>query len=374
MSRSPRVAFLFLGETLLIPHLYPIVEALVAEAPGVRIECWVATSVHQGLLSGWLAEAGLAARVRLRRAPGFLDLPDLRHGENPPLPAKLPMLARLAPHLLGARAVVCAEQTSLWIPRALPFLRRRFIKAAHGAGSMMARSDPRRRAAHRLLVPAEGERRRLITVGVPAARIVVVGYVKAGFRGLAHPPRLFADDRPVVVYAPHWQRHRSSWWSWGRQVVDMLAGQDRFNVILAPHQRLVEKAPEVRDVLASVAHLPHIHTDLDSFAMVDGSYMAAADVYLGDTSSQVVEFLIRPRPCIFLNPEGIDWRATGDHGFWTCGEVVERLDALPGALARVRTEHPCYLAEQQVFAETMLGDASPQAARRAARAVVEALR
>ncbi|MBA2932870.1 hypothetical protein HZF05_02050 [Sphingomonas sp. CGMCC 1.13654] len=372
--KPPRVAFLFLGETLLIPHLYPIVEALAAEAPDLDIECWVATSVHEGLLSGWLSDAGLAARVRLRRVPGFLDLPALTHGENPPLPAKLPMLARLAGYLLRVDAVICAEQTSLWLPRLLPFLRRRFIKAAHGAGSMMARSDPRRRAAHHLLVPAAREKGRLVDVGVPSERIVVVGYVKAGFRGLAHPPRLFADDRPVIVYAPHWQRHRSSWWAWGRQIVDMLAQQGRLNVILAPHQRLVEKAPEVREVLAAVAHLPHLHTDLDSFAMVDGSYMGAADLYLGDTSSQVVEFLMRPRPCVFLNPERVDWRATDDHDFWACGEVVDRLDALPEALARARAEHPRYQAEQRGFATDALGDASPEAAHRAARAVIAALK
>jgi CDP-glycerol glycerophosphotransferase (TagB/SpsB family) len=155
--------------------------------------------------------------------------------------------------------------------------------------------------------------------------------------------------------------------------VEMLARQDRFNVILAPHQRLVEKAPDVREVLAAVSHLGHVHTDLDSFAMVDGSYMGAADVYLGDTSSQVVEFLIRPRPCVFLNPEAIDWRATDDHDFWACGEVVDRLDVLPDALDRAQAEHPRYEAEQRSYAAAQLGDASPEAPYRAARAVITAV-
>lgn len=373
MPKPPRIAFLFLGETLLIPHLYPIVEALAAERPDLRIECWVSTSVHEGLLAGWLGEAGFAGRVRLRRAPGFRDRPDLRRGENPPLPAKSLMLARLTPLLLGAQVVVCAEQTSLWIPTMLPFLSPRFVKTSHGVGSMSARDDRRRRAAYRMLVPSAREKATYLARGFPDRQLVVTGYVKAGFRGLARPPSLFADDRPVVVYAPHWQRHRSSWWAWGRQIVEMLAGQDRFNVILAPHQRLVEKAPEVRAVLAAAAGLPHVHADLESFAMVDGSYMGAADLYLGDTSSQVVEYLIRPRPCLFLNPQAIDWRGTDDHDFWACGEVVDRLEALPEALARAPAEHPRYLAEQRAFAADALGDAGPEAARRAARAVIAAL-
>ena len=368
-----RVAFLFLGETLLIPHLYPIVEALARQAPDLRIDCWVATSVHETLLHGWIAKAALSQQVHLCRAPGFLAIAAAEGGQNPPLPAKIPMLIRLIPRLLGARLIVCAEQTSLWLPRALPFLAWRFIKAAHGAGSMMTRADPRRRAAYRLLVPAPAEKQRLISTGIAPERIAIVGYVKAGFHALATPRRLFADDKPVVVYAPHWQRHRSSWWHWGRQIVAMLAAQDRFNIIFAPHQRLAEAAPEVRDVLAAVAALPHVHVDLDSFAMVDGSYMAAADIYLGDTSSQVVEYLIRPRPCVFLNPDGVEWRDDADYGFWVCGDVIDKLDDVLGALERAQPRHGGYEDVQRTFAADALGDASPAAAKRAADVIRAAL-
>ena len=197
---SRRVAFLFLGETLLIPHLWPIVIALAAQDDDLAIDCWVATSVHETLLDGWIAEAALPPRVRVRRAPGYRALAHAS-GQNPLLPAKIPMLIRLIPHLLAVKAVICAEQTSLWLPRALPFLRWRFIKAAHGAGSMMTREDPRRRAAYRLLVPAMAEQERLVSIGIDPARIAVVGYVKAGFHALANPRKLFADDRRVVVYA-----------------------------------------------------------------------------------------------------------------------------------------------------------------------------
>ena len=133
-GRRGRVAFLFLGETLLVPHLYPIVEALAEMAPDLPVDVWVSTSVHEGLIAGWLAEAGLGEpQIRVRQAPGFRNHPHLTKGENPPIPSKLPTLARLVPHLLGASVVVCAEQTSLWIPTALPFLRQRFVITAHGA-------------------------------------------------------------------------------------------------------------------------------------------------------------------------------------------------------------------------------------------------
>ena len=372
--KPSRVAFLFLGETLLIPHLYPIVEALAAEAPDLRIDCWVSTSVHEGLLTRWLAEAGIdARRVRVRRAPGFRNHPQLLHGENPPLPAKLPMLARLAPWLLPARVVVCAEQTSLWLPNALPFLPMRFIMTAHGAGSVSNRKDGRRRRAYRLFLSSDREADELAVTGKDRARMVTTGYVKAAFTHRTPAQALFAERRPIILYTPHWQRHRSSWWAWGREIVAMLAAQDRYNVILAPHQRLVEKDPAIRAVLEEAARLPHVHADLDSFAMVDGSYTAAADLYLGDTSSQVGEFLMRPRPCVFLNPDRSDWRATDDHGFWECGEVVDALPDLAGAIDSAFADQPRYLNAQRRYVEEVVGDVSPDSARRAAHAVIAAL-
>lgn len=357
---------LFLGETLLIPHLYPIVEALAAR--GAAVDCWVATSVHEALIAGWLREAGLAARIR--RAPGYRAYPALVRGENPPLPHKLKTLARLVPHLLLVDAVLCAEQTSLWVPALLPPLRPRFVKTSHGVGSMSARDDRRRRAAGLMLVPSAREKETYLARGFADAAITVTGYVKSAFRGLARPRRLFADDRPVILYTPHWQRARSSWWEWGQAVVAMLAAQDRWNVILAPHQRLVETAPEVRAVLGAVAELPHVHVDLDGFAGVDGSYTAAADLYLGDTSSQIVEYLIRPRPCVFLNPRGEAWQGREDHAFWRCGEVVDRLDALAAAIERASARHPHFADEQRAYAAGQLGETGPQTAVRAAEAIL----
>jgi hypothetical protein len=367
---QPTVAFLFLGETLLIPHLWPIVEALSAAAPDIAIDCWIATSVHEALLGRW--SAGLA-NVCLRRAPGFKAVVDPEDGHNPPLPAKLPMLARLAPRLLGTRIAVCAEQTSLWIPTILPFHPTRFVKTSHGVGSMSARDDRRRRAAALMLVPSERERATYLQRGFPADRVRATGYVKASFAHHTPARALFPDDKPVVAYVPHWQRQRSSWWDWGRQVVAMLAAQARFNVILAPHQRLVETEPGISAALAKVADRPNVHADTQSFAMVDGSYMAAADIYLGDTSSQVVEFLTRPRPCIFLNPQALDWQATNDHDFWQCGDVIDRLDALPRALEIAEVRHAVYRERQDAFATSALGDTSGAAAAQAAAAILDIL-
>ncbi|SOB87023.1 hypothetical protein SAMN06297144_2143 [Sphingomonas guangdongensis] len=355
------VAFLFLGETLLIPHLFPIVEALTAADPDVAVDCWVGAAVNEALIAPWIAPL---PRVRLRRAPGFAQ-----RG----MPAKLPMLARLAPYLARVPVAVCAEQTSLWLPRVLPWLPTRFVKTSHGVGSMSARDDPRRRAAFHTLVPSQQERATYLARGMPAERIVATGYVKADFRHRTPVRRLFADDRPILLYTPHWQPHRSSWPTWGAEIVAMLAAQDRWNVILAPHQRLVERAPEVRQVLARAAALPHIHADLDSFATVDGSYTAAADLYLGDTSSQVIEFLMTPRPVVFLDPLNRDWRHDPSLSMWAAGQVVTALDDVLPAVNRAPDLHRTYRGAQAEIASDALGDVSGAGAARAAAEVLRVL-
>ncbi len=364
MSRTD-VAFLFLGETLLIPHLYPILEALAERDPALRIDAWVATSVHEAMLARWTAAL---PGVRIRCAPGFRRLPAAEDGRNPPLPAKLPMLFRLAPRLWRTRAVVCAEQTSLWLPRVLP-MPMPFVKTSHGVGSMSARDDPRRRAAAVMLVPSERERTSYLDRGFDPARVIATGYVKAGFRQRSLTRLPFADDRPTILYAPHWQRHRSSWWDWGAETVRRIADDGRWNLIFAPHQRLVEGAPEVRQVMAELAGRNNVHCDLDGFAMVDGSYTAAADIYLGDTSSQVLEFLQHPRPCVFLDPRGIAWADDPSYAQWRCGQVVERAEGIVDALAAAPAVQPDYAAIQAAFAADSLGDTSGAAAARAAAIV-----
>ena len=365
------IAFLFLGETLLIPHLYPIVEALTELAPDLAVDLWVSTSVHEDLLGGWLTTLG-APHVRLRRAPGFRRIAGHQDGRNPPLPAKLPMLARLAPYLVSTRVVVSAEQTSLWLPALLP-MRPHFINVLHGAGSMMNRRDRRRRAAWRTIVAAERERQELARFGVDPATIAVTGYIKAGFRQRTATAPHFAEQRPILLYAPHWQQHRSSWWRWGEEAVERILASGRYNLIFAPHQRLAERAPAVRALAARLAGRGDVHADLNSFATVDGSYTAAADIYLGDTSSQVLEFLMRPRPCVFLDAQGADWRGDPSYDMWRAGEVVTDIGVLDDALAHAAARHPEFVADQIAFASESLGDLSGAAPRRAAQEVLAAL-
>jgi len=77
------------------------------------------------------------------------------------------------------------------------------------------------------------------------------------------------------------------------------------------------------------------------------SYAEAASVYIGDVSSQVYEFLRRPRPCVFLNLDRVAWRGNENYEHWKLGQIVESLDELEQALRRAREVQPQFEAAQR---------------------------
>ncbi len=58
------------------------------------------------------------------------------------------------------------------------------------------------------------------------------------------------------------------------------------------------------------------------------SYTLRADIYLGDASSQVYEFLVNPRPCLFLNSHEADWDKDPNYAHWHLGPVVASIEEL----------------------------------------------
>ena len=173
LRRRADVSFLFLGETLLVPHLWPVVDVLATLHPEFTIDVWVGNPEVERLIAPLIVHKS----IRLRRAPGY-------SGGFAALPArKLVMLGLLARHL-RVPVVVCAEQTSLWLPTVFR-LKTRYVKTSHGAGSVSARDDKRRKAAAVMLVPGPLERLTYLDRGFDPARVIATGYVKSAYRPAA---------------------------------------------------------------------------------------------------------------------------------------------------------------------------------------------
>ena len=181
---------------------------------------------------------------------------------------------------------------------------------------------------------------------------------------------LFPDsNRPIVLYNPHFNKPLSSWHLWSDRLLSFFANNSDYNVIFAPHVLLNEKEEVVihHDVILA----ENIFIDLESDALFDMTYTRLADIYVGDVSSQVYEFLhLRSRPCIFLNPRKFKWQGTNEFHSWKFGPVIDDFDYFPKTLNSVAKHPSKYAAIQEREVKSMLYDGEVSASERAARAII----
>ena len=247
--------------------------------------------------------------------------------------------------------LVVAEKTSLVLKTRHGLTDLKIVYTSHGAGDRAIGFDAPNADFDLLLIAGPKIRERMIRdAGVAPERLVVVGYPKFDQLGECPPLHpLLNDGRPVVVYNPHPAPHLSSWYVAGRKVLDWFARQEDYHLIFAPHVMLFERPFTLTiDKLAlnragriedRFLRAPNIHIDLGSRASTTMAYTQRADIYLGDASSQVYEFLLRPRPCVFLNPQRLAWKGDPNFAHWQAGPVLEDVDGLGEALGRARADH-----------------------------------
>ncbi len=162
----------------------------------------------------------------------------------------------------------------------------------------------------------------------------------------------------------------------GLDILEFFKNHPDWNLIFAPHVELALRNKCQDPLLAKkYDNSPNIHIDLGSAASVDMTYMLAADIYLGDISSQVYEFLLEKRPCIFLNAHGVSWEDDPNYLHWSFGQVVNDVDlGLKPVLEQAFTTHKQFLQKQQeAFDYTFYNDPKSTAAERGAKAIADFL-
>lgn len=278
--------------------------------------------------------------------------------------------------------LVVAEKTSLVLKQRYGLRHLAIVHTRHGAGDRAIGFDPASARFDHVLCSGSKIRARLIAeAGVDADRISVVGYPKFDLARDAPTHSFLPTCAKAVLYNPHVSPRLSSWYQHGHAVFETFLDNPRYGLIFAPHVMLFERPYVVTiDKLAldRAGAIPHrflrgdnIKIDLGSRAGTDMTYTLAADIYLGDASSQVYEFLLRPRPCVFLNSQGHDWRGNPSFAHWQLGEVITHPDQLQDALDRAGELHEqTYRAVQErLFGESFDLTNTPSSMR-AAEAIV----
>jgi hypothetical protein len=264
-------------------------------------------------------------------------------------------LMRLYYHRLRLRkavAIVSTERTCLTLKR---YWSRHFGKATqpifvyvpHGSGDRNVAVHPALKEFDLSLVSGQKVQDQLLEAGVATAdQIRITGYAKFDILKGRTPERFFDNDRPTFLYNPHFDPYMSSWFDQGPDILELFfQNADHFNLIFAPHAMLFYKkihiSPEYKltrirpDVAPRYANAANIRIDTDSERLFDMSYTLSADAYIGDVSSQVYEFLYRPRACFFIDVHSAQSSDTSPaYDFWNNGPVVRNAAQLAPMLPR----------------------------------------
>lgn len=366
-----------------VGHALPVALALASTNPDVEISVFVSQGAAERETRRVIAESGRSISITTLRESGFLGKVVSALSRDSLPGRRVSTLSRNRALFANLDALVVPEKTSLLLKTRYGLPHLPLIHTRHGAGDRAVGFDKSSGRFDLVLLSGQKIRDRLEQAGaLKPDGYAIVGYPKFDrLRTTPEPRRLFDNDRPIVLYNPHVSPALSSWYSMGPAVLEYFAAQREFNVVFAPHVMLFAARyhaavspfgfSKVPPVAAHLHKLAHIHVDTGSAASVDMTYTRMADLYLGDASSQIYEFLARPRPCIFLNARALAWQDDPNFAHWTTGPVVTDISALDAALKQAVSSPDAWRAVQErLFAYTF--DLQPEpSAQRAAGAIIQ---
>lgn len=344
MTHIPTIHVPAIGGQHQFAHFLPVAFEL-AESHGCRV--LVFTPSH-----GDAHKIAELAESLGRPVPDMviMKLPRRTNAMVPDAARKLAMLLTYASRIRDCDAILCAERTSTILKR-LPGRCPPLFHIPHGAGDRAVGFENRFEFFDKVFVSGAKDRDRLLLQGCVAPEDCVVGgSVKLGTMiqlGLGRPP-LFANDRPVILYNPHFDRRMGTGETMARRLVETVCAGGKYNLVIAPHVRMARGWSDRRKARWQALEVPErVIVDLGSDRSSDMSYTLAADLYVGDVSSQVYEYLVRPRPCLFVNGHGADWQDNPDYAMWRFGTVIEPDEDLPRAIELAFESWPFFRKAQR---------------------------
>jgi hypothetical protein len=379
-----RICFLFNhDQTHQLAHSLPIALAMIQEGTHEVVLAVSTDSLEQEIRRQSGDALGRATIVRLDLTSAASKSTNWLLGSVLPI-RKLLLYRDNLDFFQSFDALVVSEKSSLLLKTRYG-LKLPIIHTRHGAGDRDIGFNRESAAFDLVLVSGPKIRDRLVQqAGVDPDHIAVVGYSKFDLCSDNRADVPFANPGlPTVVYNPHPSPHLSSWYRDGRAVLQAFRDQNRYNLIFAPHVMLFSRRwtvtidklslAAVHKPASDVLQAPNIHADLGSALSNDMSYTNRADIYIGDVSSQVYEFLYRPRPCLFLNSHGVDWADQPAYLHWRAGPVIDRPDTIIAAVDEAVACHADYLPVQRELLNSTFSVTETSAPVRAAKAIDEFL-
>ena len=158
----------------------------------------------------------------------------------------------------------------------------------------------------------------------------------------------------------------------GLDILEFFYNNPQYNLIFAPHIHTFKARGNRNSSVIDKKYFnaKNIHIDLGSDKSVDMSYLKISDLYLGDISSQVYEFIIIPRPCLFLNPKQVDYKNNYAFRFWNCGPVINNISHFDAELQKAISSFSDYESIQKTITnENFYFEEGSTASERTAKAI-----
>lgn len=370
-----------------VAHIAGIARAMRATRPDIRVTCATGTDAIRARVASVLGDAAAGVSWLDIALPRWLEMALALPNRIAPA-RRLARLDHHAERLLQADVLVSAERTCLRLKKRVKDHAPRFVHIPHGAGDRAVSFHPGKAGFDLILVSGDKTAREMVArSGVEPDRLRVVGYPKFDTIDVDKRLNLFDNDRPIFLYNPHFDPFLSSWYDEGPKLLDWFASAEgqNYNLIFAPHIMLFRKKFHVSLEYRTARFRPdltdkwkgasNILIDTGTDRLVDMSYTLSSDAYIGDVSSQVYEFLIRPRPVYFIDVFSHHRRSKeGRYPAWEAGEVVHDAADLTRMLHTGAKQFDGYERRQRaLFTNTISYDPDRPASQRAADAIAEML-
>ncbi len=335
MSSSPSIAFLYLHG---IHHLYHSAMTAVElsnmqnKYKIVLVSCSPEhTRLLKNIQSLYPIQNTIIKEIPLPFRFKYLNI------KNKTYPSPSDTMPKIAPYLRSVDGIVATSHSTVTSAKKYGITNPKLIYQYHGCGDRKYGFEPNLGNYDLLLLPGAYHQQRLHDSGVlDKKNTAIVGWPKLDYpvdvTGLKQ--QLFPNDNPIILYTPHWSPKLSSFEAWCRPLMDYFKANKEYNFLFAPHIQLKHwKNKYNYDLNFDDYKVENIHIDLGSEAGVNSSYLRIANIYMGDVSSQIYEWIaLNPRPCIFTNAHGIQWEDDINYRHWRYGPVMNNISELKGIL------------------------------------------
>jgi len=278
-------------------------------------------------------------------------------------------------YLLNAEAIVATSHATARTCKKRNITKPKFIYQYHGCGDRKYGFDPKFKDFDFMLLPGKYHQKRLLEENIiEKEQTHIIGWPKLDYPVVIDKVKkeLFNNENPIVLYTPHWKPNLGSYNAWAKDILEHFSKSKQYNLIFAPHIQIKHwRAKYKYNIDYDHYKSNNIHIDFGSEYSVNGTYQKIADIYMGDVSSMVYEWIaFKSRPCIFLNAHGVNWKNDVNYRFWNYGPVVTKIEELENKINEAEN-NSSYLKLQEERIKEYMDLTEKSSSVRAAKAIIE---